>query len=112
MSGAEDLVPALEEDNGSWKKITRIEGDYIVQQYRPRIEGLFAKIEKYTNQSSNIAHWQVTTKDNIISVYGQSASSRVAHPNDNKKIFEWLLEYTYDEKGNWQPVRNYRNLLS
>ena len=100
MAGAEDLIPALKEENGQWINITRTEGNYKIKQYRPRIEGIFAKIQKLTDTTTGIAHWQVTTRDNITSVYGKSASARISHPGDDAKVFEWLLEYTFDEKGN------------
>lgn len=59
FSGAEDLVPELEynEANKKWedKKIPyRIlnENTYKIKRYRPRIEGLFARIERRANTSS------------------------------------------------------------
>jgi hypothetical protein len=43
LSGAEDLVPALDADG----KIVETERDgYRIRRYRPRIEGLFARIER------------------------------------------------------------------
>src|SRR5215467_15325414 len=45
LSGAEDLVPVLD-NNG---KIVETERDgYRIRSYRPRIEGLFARIERWT----------------------------------------------------------------
>ncbi|MEM9685877.1 MAG: SpvB/TcaC N-terminal domain-containing protein, partial [Bacteroidota bacterium] len=100
LSDAEDLVPALEFQGNEWQRMERQEGDYRVVRYRPRTEGLFARIEKWTEQATGIAHWQVTTKDNITSVYGQSENSRIAYPDEPAKTFKWCIEYTYDEKGN------------
>src|SRR6266480_7093445 len=46
LSEAEDLVPALVKNDGQWfrQKRTFAQGDrvYVIQHYRPRIEGLFA----------------------------------------------------------------------
>jgi len=100
LAGSEDLIPTLVEDNDDWVEVVSESGGYRVKHYRPRIEGLFAKIEKHTELSSGIAHWEVTTKDNIRSVYGKSSTARVADPADSRKVYQWMLEYTYDEKGN------------
>jgi hypothetical protein len=64
LSDAEDLVPEFEKDaDGNWvikdgkhvihDKSRTIDGvTYAVRRYRPRIEGLFARIERWTNQSN------------------------------------------------------------
>ena len=44
FSGAEDLVPYLKNENR--KPSIRNEGEYEIHRYRPRTEGLFAKIER------------------------------------------------------------------
>jgi hypothetical protein len=56
LSGAEDLIPVLIEKGGKWERESippRTVGGktYTVQRYRPRIEGLFARIERWTNQA-------------------------------------------------------------
>src|SRR5215510_4396679 len=54
LSGAEDLVPELVQQGGGWvrESIPRtVAGEaYVVQRYRPRIEGLFARIERWTRR--------------------------------------------------------------
>lgn len=104
LSGAEDLVPLLEKQgDGTWKIFvqTRTEDgiNYSVKRYRPRIEGLFARIEKWKNNTSGETHWRTITKNNIHSYYGLTSESRV-NPNDESKVFEWLLCRTHDDKGN------------
>ena len=69
-------------------------------RYRPRIEGLFARIERWEHQDTGDVHWRSVTKDNITSVYGKDSSSRVVAPEDSTRIFEWLLCESYDDKGN------------
>ena len=61
LSGAEDLVPEFEKDsNGAWvftdgkhqvlDKPRTVNGiAYNVRRYRPRIEDLFARIERWSN---------------------------------------------------------------
>jgi RHS repeat-associated protein len=100
MSGAEDLVPFLEEQNGQWLPVTFQQNEYTISRYRPRTEGLFARIERWRHTASGISHWRITTKDNVTSIYGESALARIASIEDPAKVFQWLLEKTYDDKGN------------
>ena len=57
LSGAEDLVPVLKSD-GSRYQDTTVAG-YVIHRYRPRIEGMFARIERWTSTSDpNDVHWR------------------------------------------------------
>ena len=47
LSGSEDLVPLLQSDGTRFKDDTSAPG-YVIHRYRPRIEGLFARIERWT----------------------------------------------------------------
>lgn len=101
VSGAEDLVPVLD-NNGDPINISD-QGDYKIARYRPRTEGLFARIEKWANKNdAEDIHWRVTTKENVTSIYGKTKKARIIDPDPDKAthIFEWLLEETFDAKGN------------
>lgn len=103
FSGAEDLVPFLVEDdiNGGFKQKKEITADgYIVKRYRPRIEGGFARIEKIYDALHG-TYWKVTTRDNIATIFGRSENARIADPKDKSKVFQWMPEFSYDDKGNW-----------
>jgi len=58
LSGAEDLIEISKETRNG----------YIVRSYQPRTEGLFARIERYVNATSDF--WKVWSKDGMISIYG------------------------------------------
>lgn len=101
LSGAEDLVPTLKEDSrGVWidDEITR-EG-YCVRQYRPRVEGLFARIERWTHVESGEAYWRTISKDNIVTFYGLDDESRIFDPANRSHIFSWLISQSFDSTGN------------
>ena len=104
MSGAEDLVPHLVENgDGEWvpKQSTYQDENYTITRYRPRAEGLFARIEKWeSKEADGEVYWRATTKENITSIYGRSRQARIFNPDHSEHIFEWLLEETYDAKGN------------
>src|SRR5439155_11126615 len=74
---------------------------YLVRRFRPRIEGLFARIERWTNLvDSADVFWRSISKDNITTWYGKTEESRVADPTDASRIFSWLICQSYDDKGN------------
>ena len=105
FSEAEDLVPTLVMQNGgrvreqlppaSYAGVT-----YTVQRYRPRNEGSFARIEHWTNPADRSSFWKTISKDNVASLYGIDSDGRIADPADPTRIFKWLLQQSYDDKGN------------
>src|SRR5215475_2650800 len=62
LSGAEDLVPVLILDGDQWRPDVSdrmVDGArYRIRRYRPRIEGLFARIERWTNLKTGETHWR------------------------------------------------------
>ena len=107
LSGAEDLVPCLKQDAlGNWLPDTvpprKVDGTtYDIRRYRPRIEGLFARIERWTSQTNRAdSCWRSISKDNITTWYGKTAQSRITDPNNPTRIFSWLICESYDDKGN------------
>jgi hypothetical protein len=107
MSGAEDLVPWLKKvvDPNSGRETwmpedPTIRQNHTVYRYRPRTEGLFARIERWVNNTTHEVHWRATTRDNITSIYGRTSVSRIADPENGQRVYEWLLEETFDAVGN------------
>ncbi|MBB3188945.1 SpvB/TcaC N-terminal domain-containing protein [Halomonas cerina] len=90
LSGAEDLVP--------------VSGDFPGEvQYRPRTEGLFARIAYHRDNQNSF--WKVCSKDGLASVYGTPAAlgadpAVVAAPDDRTQVFAWKLTRTLDAFGN------------
>jgi hypothetical protein len=89
LSGAEDLVP--------------VEKSETKTRYRPRTEGLFARIERHYDAKND--YWEVRSKDGLVSFYGTPESSKddpavVADPSNHSKIFNWKLSRTQDPFGN------------
>jgi RHS repeat-associated protein len=109
LSGAEDLVPEFKKnekgewvkDGGNFVREEEVRGDYLVRRYRPRIEGLFARIERWTNANNPTdVFWRSISKDNVTTLYGKTIESRIADPSDESRIFSWLICESYDDKGN------------
>ena len=104
LSGAEDLVPILVKGNDGWKRHTfdspASDPGYTVERYRPRIEGLFARIERWTDKTTGVSHWRSISKDNITTLYGKTEEARVARPGYPARVFTWPISESYDDKGN------------
>jgi RHS repeat-associated protein len=101
LSGVEDLVPVLLQDAGGKPVLDEFVRDgHRVKRYRPRIEGLFARIERWTSLESGEEHWRSISKDNKLTVYGFDNGSRIADPANPNHIFSWLVSRSYDDKGN------------
>ena len=107
LSGSEDLVPLLVKVGDQWQRETAtrtVDGiTYRIQQYRPRIEGLFSRIERWTDLQTGEIHWRSISKDNVTTLYGKDNNSRIFDPIDSahpQRIFTWLICTSYDDKGN------------
>jgi RHS repeat-associated protein len=107
LSGAEDLVPVAGGPPGTTR-------------YRPRTEGLFARILHHHGEGEN--YWEVRTRDGLVSIYGTRGEPRsgeeravvvdpddprsgeeravVVDPDDPRRIFAWRLTETTDPFGN------------
>ena len=99
LSGAEDLVPVLDDAGEPLKDEDSAPG-YTIHRYRPRTEGLFARIERWTDDTSGEMHWRSISRDNITTWYGRDAGTRIADPDDPARVFSWLICSSYDDKGN------------
>ena len=78
LSGAEDLVPVLRADGGRDTRSRTVSGTaYRVDRYRPRTEGLFARIERWTAVQTGETHWRTISRDNVTTVYGADNNSRI-----------------------------------
>jgi len=102
LSGSEDLVPLLTQAPAPRSAFGN---RYFIRQYRPRVEGLFARIERWTNADPQQVHdvfWRSITRDNITTWYGRDTDgvSRISDPSDSSRIFSWLISESHDDKGN------------
>ncbi|GAA3788795.1 SpvB/TcaC N-terminal domain-containing protein [Streptomyces phyllanthi] len=109
LSGSEDLVPVLDEGpDKQWRRQQlpeRIEDGrtYRVERYRPRVEGTFARIERWTDKTDGTAHWRSISGDNVTTLYGVDDNARVCDPSappGAPRVFTWLISESRDDKGN------------
>jgi RHS repeat-associated protein len=101
LSGQEDLVPVLVRGgDGCWRSDECERDGYQIKQYRPRIEGLFARIERWTRTEDGDTHWRSISKDNVLTLYGSSRASRIYDTDNESHIFSWLIASSFDDRGN------------
>ncbi len=104
LAGAEDLVPLLQTIGGSPQRDVTLRtvagARYSIERYRPRIEALFSRIERWTELTSGESHWRTISRDNMTTTYGRTAESRIADPADSTRVFSWLICESYDDRGN------------
>ena len=74
---------------------------YEVRRYRPRIEGLFARIERWTlAPTPHDVFWRSISSDNVTTWYGAHDESRHRRSRRPTRIFSWLICESHDDKGN------------
>ena len=101
LTGADDLVPALNEDGTRVTLSRTVYGaSYEIALYRPRVEGLFARIERWTDTASGDTHWRTISRDNVTTLYGADPTSRTADPDDPARVYSWRIRASWDDKGN------------
>ena len=98
LSGAEDLEP--------------VEWDGAVTRYRPRTEGLFARILRHRGPGDS--HWEVRSKDGLVTTYGTPGvfpddPATVADPADRKRVYAWNITSTADPHGNHVAYEYHRD---
>jgi hypothetical protein len=86
--GAEDLVAAHIQDNsGNWVPDVAGDAETDVERYRPRIEGLFARIEKISVHGETGFYWKVISRDNIATIFGRTPDARIADPSGFRRYY-------------------------
>ena len=101
ISGGDYLVPF--DAPATVQQISGVE--YQVKKYIPRKEGTFSLIEYWQPKSapeSNQCFWKITGRDHVISIFGKNPQAQIANPDNPDQVFSWLLEESYDAKGDHQ----------
>lgn len=100
LSGGETLVPRLIDSGGTLVPEVIDRAGFSVTRFMPRTAGAFARIERWARNGD--VHWRTTTRDNLVCIYGRTPVARVVDPGDTTgtRVFEWLVEETFDAHGN------------
>jgi hypothetical protein len=100
IAGAEELVPVRRIGSAEIAETPRSVDsvEFSIRQFRPRKEGLFARIERRTRVSDGDVHGRTISKDNVTTFFGrcesnnrsQSVNSRINDSENPHGVFEWL----------------------
>ena len=96
LSDAEDLVPVLDP---AGRVVDQSVDGFQIRRFRPRVEGLFARIERWTSPSGDV-HWRSISTDNVRTIFGRDSTSRIHDPEDPSRVYSWLVCETMDDRGN------------
>jgi hypothetical protein len=91
------------------RRSTRERDRFYRSSLRVRVEGPFARIERWTDEANpQDVFWRPISRDNITTWYGRTAESRIADPTDPARILSWLICESYNDKGNAMLYRYQR----
>jgi RHS repeat-associated protein len=100
LTGAEDLVPERDTAGAPMVRDHTEDGAaYRIARYRPRTVAGHARIEHWEQRATGESHWRVWGADNTVSVFGPTADTRIADPDDPSRVFRWMLARRYDAFG-------------
>ena len=74
--------------------------DYQVDAFYPRHEKSFDRIERWTDTLTGISFWKVVDAENVTSIYGNTAQTRISAPGAASRIYQWSLHEVRDALGN------------
>jgi RHS repeat-associated protein len=104
LTGSDDLVPLRVLRDGVWQQLgqryTVAGREFVVQRYRPRIEGQFSRIERWRDLDGDHTHWRTISASNVTTLYGITPDSRITDPDDSTRVFSWLISESHDDTGN------------
>ena len=72
---------------------------YDVVRHWPRVEGAFSLIEHWSSATDKAGFWLIHGADGSLHIYGTTANSRRADPNDPQRVGVWLIEESLNTRG-------------
>jgi len=72
---------------------------YDVVRHWPRVEGAFALIEHWSNETDKAGFWLIHGADGSLHIYGTTANSRRADPADPQRVGVWMIDESLNTRG-------------
>ena len=92
-------------DELSWVPVDPLQRDgHAVYLYRPRTEGLFARIERWVHGTTGQTHWRTISRDNITSLFGTSLGVAPVRPRRRTPRLRMAAAGDLRRAGQPQPV--------
>ena len=76
-----------------------LNASYKVTRHFPRVEGSFARIERWQLTDTDSGFWLVHSPDGSLHLYGKRDSAKLFPPDAPHKVAEWLLEESVATNG-------------
>ncbi|HYF29882.1 MAG TPA: SpvB/TcaC N-terminal domain-containing protein [Chitinophagaceae bacterium] len=114
--GGQELIPLLEQQQGTWVHKTAENGTHFIYYYRPQIDTTFIRLEKWVQKTNAQIHWRLRNKGGQLMIFGMdpSGSTRISDPMHPDNVFQWMIEAQYDNLGNamvFEYVRENHDLI-
>ena len=111
FSETDDLIPEFRKrGDGSFetdshgdyviKERPSSDGSYVIRNYIPRIEGMFARVERWSAKANGRIRWRVINRENTTTLFGWTDNAVISNPKDPTRIYKWLPEFVFDDRGN------------
>lgn len=100
LDGADLVKKAASASSPNPRTVTESGIEYIVTTFLPRIESSFSIIEQWLEKNSGLSSWKITDAGNGTTFYGRTDLSRIANPENDVQIAQWLIDEAIDAKGN------------
>jgi hypothetical protein len=96
-NGHTRIVPELTPDG-----VPRVEDgpNHRLYFYVSRFGHGTLRYERWVHRPTGEVHWRTRDRDDVVTVFGRSASHRLADPSDPSRVFQWLAESIHDPTGN------------
>ena len=59
-----------------------------------------ALLEWHKRTGEDAAYWRVMPGDGTVTIYGRTTAARIADPDNAARVFRWLPQWSFDDKGN------------
>ncbi|MGN6662929.1 MAG: SpvB/TcaC N-terminal domain-containing protein [Solirubrobacterales bacterium] len=93
--GGQPIVPLAEAP----RQLTAGGQAYTVTRYAPRSAPVRERIERWVRAEDGDVVWRHVDPGGLESVYGLDPGARIADPAHPRRVFAWLLQAQYDQRG-------------
>jgi len=92
------LVPVRD---GQGRPVVRQEGNFSVEPFRPHLDQLLIRHERWTDRTTGRVHWRMRDTTDTVTLFGwaDDGTSRIADPADARRIYQFLPDWTISATG-------------
>jgi hypothetical protein len=73
---------------------------FAFRAYHLRVETVFARVQRWESADIGEVNSRTASRENVTSLYGQDATSQITDPDDLSRAFIWLIDASFDHRGN------------